>query len=132
MDFTSRLPAMVALLKQLVVAESPTHDKAAVNRMGAIMAREAGKLGAKIEVLPKADVGDIVIAHWGEGTDGILLIGHIDTVFPLGTLEMMPFKEEDGKIFGPGVLDMKGGLVIALSAIAALQNQGNYHLVPSR
>jgi len=129
MDFNSRLPAMVALLKQLVEAESPTYDKAAVNRMGAVMAREAGKLGANIEVLPKADVGDIVIARWGVGSDGILLIGHIDTVFPLGTLEMMPFIEKGDKIFGPGVLDMKGGLVIALEAIAALQETGQ---MPSR
>jgi len=70
MDFSSRLPAMVAVLKYLVETESPTYDKAAVNRMGAVVAREAGKLGANIEVLPKADVGDIVIARWGEGTDG--------------------------------------------------------------
>jgi len=129
MDFTPRLPDMVALLKQLVETESPTHDKAAVNRLGAIVAREASNLGASIEVLPQAKVGDQVIARWGEGSDGILLLGHIDTVFPLGTLEMMPFVEKDDKIFGPGVLDMKGGIVIALAAIRALHESGQ---MPSR
>ena len=124
MDFTSRLTEMIALLKQLVETGSPTHDKAAVNRLGAIMAREAQKLGAKIEIVPKATVGDQVIARWGEGPGGILLIGHMDTVYPLGILSKMPFHEKDGKIFGPGVLDMKSGLVITLMAISALQEAG--------
>ena len=129
MDFTPRLPDMVAFLKRLVETESPTYDKAAVNRIEAMMAREAGKLGANIEVLPQANVGDQVIARWGNGTDGILLLGHVDTVYPLGTLEMMPFIEKGDKIFGPGVLDMKGGLVIALTAIAGLREAGQ---MPSR
>ena len=102
---------MVSLLKQLVETGSPTYDKAAVNRVGAMVAREAQKLGAKIEIVPKADVGDQIIARWGQGPGGILMIGHIDTVYPLGILRKMPFYEKDGKIFGPGVLDMKSGLV---------------------
>jgi len=124
MDFTARTPKMISLLKQFVEVESPTHDKAAVNRFGAVMAREAQKLGASIEVVPKSQVGDQVIARWGSGPGGILLIGHLDTVYPLGTLEMMPFYENDGKIFGPGVLDMKGGLAVILTAISALRESG--------
>ena len=124
MDLTHRTPQMIALLKQLVETGSPTHDKAAVNRLGAIVAREAQNLGASIEVIPKADVGDQIIARWGNGPGGILLIGHIDTVYPLGILSKMPFHEKDGKIFGPGVLDMKSGLVIMLTAISALQESG--------
>ena len=124
MDFTSRTPQMVALLKRLVEIESPTHDKAAVNRLGTVMAREVQQLGAEIEIVKKSEVGDQIIAHWGGGPGGILLIGHMDTVFPLGTLEMMPFREQGDKLFGPGVLDMKGGLVITLTAIAALVESG--------
>ena len=124
MDFTSRTPQMVALLKQLVEIESPTHDKAAVNRLGAVIAREVQQLGAMVEVVQKSEVGDQIIARWGDGPGGILLIGHMDTVFPLGTLEMMPFYERDDKLFGPGVLDMKGGLVVTMTAIAALIESG--------
>jgi len=124
MDLTSRTPEMINLLKLLIETGSPTYDKAAVNRVGAIIAWEAQKLGAKIEVVPKSEVGDQVIARWGEGTNGILLIGHMDTVYPLGILGKMPFQEKDDKIFGPGVLDMKSCLVIALTAIAALQETG--------
>ena len=124
MNFEKRTPEMIALLKKMVETESPTHDKAAVNRMGALIAREASELGAKIEIVPKAEVGDQIVARWGQGEGGILLLGHIDTVFPLGTLEMMPFYEEGDKLFGPGVLDMKGGLVILLTAIAALRESG--------
>lgn len=129
MDFASRAPDIIALLKQLVDIESPTHDKAAVNRLGAVIARKAQELGAEIEVIPKSEVGDQIIARWGEGPDGILLIGHLDTVYPLGTLEMMPFYKNETKIFGPGVLDMKSGLAIILTAISALRESGQ---MPSR
>ena len=129
MDLSPRLPDMVTLLRQMVEIESPTYDKASVNRMGAMVAREAGKLGAHVEALPMSNTGDIIVARWGEGPGGILLIGHIDTVYPLGTLDVMPFIEKDEKILGPGVLDMKGGLVIALTAIAALSDSGQ---MPSR
>lgn len=124
MNFSERKPAMMKLLQEMVETESPTYDKAAVNRMGAIVAREASRLGAKVQVLPQSEVGDNIVARWGEGKGGILLIGHIDTVFPLGTLEMQPFYEKYGKVYGPGTLDMKSGLVIMLTAIAALQEQG--------
>lgn len=122
-NFAERKPAMMELLRQMVEIESPTYDKAAVNRMGAFIAREAAKCNANIEVIPKKKVGDQIIARWGSGKDGILLLGHIDTVFPLGTLEMMPFYEKYGKVYGPGTLDMKSGLTIILHAIQALQER---------
>jgi glutamate carboxypeptidase len=125
MDFSAYKPVMMSLLKKLVEIESPTYEKAAVNRLGAAVAREASKLGAAIEIIPKKTVGDQVIARWGSGRGGFLLVGHIDTVFPLGTLDAMPFYEEGDKIFGPGVLDMKAGIVIMLQAIAILQKAGS-------
>lgn len=122
-----------SLLRRLVETESPTRAKAAVDRVGAIVAEEARRLGAQIEIIPNKETGDHVLAHFespspfgggvrGEG--GILLLCHLDTVFPLGTLEKMPYRELDGKIFGPGTLDMKAGIVIALAAVEEAQKSG--------
>ena len=124
MDIAARKPAMMKLLQEMVEIESPTYDKEAVDRMGALVSREATCLGAKIQVMHQPEIGDNIIARWGEGDGGILLVGHMDTVFPLGTIEMMPFYEKYGKVYGPGTLDMKSGLVIMLTAIEALQEQG--------
>jgi len=114
---------MKSLLKRLVETESPSADKAAVDRVGAIVADEARRLGADVGTVPVEEAGDHVIARWGKG-NSILLLCHMDTVFPLGTLEKMPYREADGKIFGPGVLDMKAGIVISLVALEALHKSG--------
>ena len=124
MDLKLKTPEMIALLKKLVETESPTSNKKAVDQVGAILAEASQNLGAKLAFYPQEKRGDHIVAKWGEGKGGILLLGHMDTVFPLGTLETMPFYEKDGKIFGPGVLDMKAGLVIGLTAIAVLQEAG--------
>jgi len=113
-----------SLLKTLVETESPSHNKAAVDRVGAIVADEGRKLGAQVEIIFNNEAGDHVLAKWGSGKDDILLLCHMDTVFPLGTLSKMPYREADGKIFGPGVLDMKAGIVISLAAIEEAQKQG--------
>jgi len=121
------------LLKTLVETESPSHDKAAVDRVGTIVAAEARRLGARVEILPNKETGDHVLARFpppslgeagGEREKPILLLCHMDTVFPLGTLSRMPYREVDGKIFGPGTLDMKAGIVISLAAIAAARKAG--------
>ena len=119
------------LLKTLVETESPSHDKAAVDRVGAIVAEEAYKLGAQIEVVPNIKTGDHILARFlpnlkpvTSNLQPILLLCHMDTVFPLGTLPRMPYREADGKIFGPGVLDMKAGIVISLAAIEEAQKHG--------
>jgi len=109
------------LLKTLVETESPSHDKSSVDRVGAIVAEEARKLGAQVKIIPNKETGDHVISKWGSGENGILLLCHMDTVFPLGTLSKMPYREADGKIFGPGTLDMKAGIVISLAAIETAQ-----------
>jgi glutamate carboxypeptidase len=126
---------MKSLLKRLVETESPSTDKAAVDRVGVIVADEARRLGADVQTVPVKEAGDHVIARFlpsprrgeGPGVRGespILLLCHMDTVFPLGTLEKMPFREADGRIFGPGTLDMKAGIVISLAAIEDLKNTG--------
>jgi glutamate carboxypeptidase len=119
-----------SLLKLLVETESPSHDKAAVDRVGAIVAEEARKLGAQVEAIPNQETGDHVLARFHPSalslhpSKPILLLCHMDTVFPLGTIRKIPFREADGKIFGPGTLDMKAGIVIALAAIEQAQTSG--------
>ncbi|NJC98784.1 MAG: M20 family metallopeptidase [Anaerolineae bacterium] len=114
----------IQLLKTLVETESPSHDKAAVDRVGAIVAEEARKLGAQVEVIPNSRTGDHILSKWGSGLGGILLLCHMDTVFPLGTIQRIPYREEGDRIFGPGTLDMKAGIVIALAAVESAQRSG--------
>lgn len=115
---------MKSLLKQLIETESPSQDRSAVNRVGDLVAEHALKLGATVELIQNVETGDHVLSKWGSGDDGILLLCHMDTVFPIGTLAKMPYREADGKIFGPGTLDMKAGIVIALAAIEDAQKAG--------
>ncbi len=135
MDFEARKPAMVSLLKYLVETESPSHDKAAVDNVGRIVAGECRRLGAEVEVVENPVTGNQVVARFLPSPDPhpgpppfrgreILLLHHMDTVYPLGTLARMPFYEKDDKIFGPGVMDMKGGIVVTLTALAALKEAG--------
>lgn len=113
-----------SLLKLLVETETPSHDKAAVDRVGAIVAEEARKLGAQVEIIPNVETGNHVLSKWGSGKDGILLLCHMDTVFPMGTIQKTLFREDGEKIFGPGTLDMKAGIVIALASIEQAIQQG--------
>jgi glutamate carboxypeptidase len=118
---------MFNLLKQLVETESPSHDKAAVDRVGAIVAGECRKLGADLQIIENAEAGDNIIARFASSAveaQPILLLCHMDTVFPLETLAKMPFYEKDGRIYGPGVLDMKSGIVITLDAIRSNLSTG--------
>jgi glutamate carboxypeptidase len=128
-DFTAHTPRMLDLLKRLVETESPSHDKAAVDRLGALVAGECRRQGAAIKMHPQSSVGDLVEVHWGEGRNGILLLAHMDTVHPMGTLERMPFRELEGRIMGPGTQDMKGGIAAGLTALAALVET---HMLPDR
>src|SRR5215216_4252428 len=98
-----------SLLQLLVETESPSHEKAAVDQVGAIVAEEARKLGAKVEIIPNRETGDHVLCRFhtlnGRGDQdggGILLLCHMDTVFPMGTISKFPYREADGKISGPG------------------------------
>jgi glutamate carboxypeptidase len=116
--------AMTRLLGKFVRAESPSFDKAAVDRFGRIVAAEWRRRGAKVTVLRQGERGDHIRAEWnprGNGAKGqILVLGHLDTVYELGTLKRMPFRASRGRAYGPGTFDMKGGLVLALMAVDAL------------
>jgi len=119
---------MLASLRPWVETESPTYDAAAVNRMMDLATRELAMAGATVERIPGSQgLGDNVRArfhHAKAGAPGILVMGHLDTVHPLGTLAALPWRIDGERLYGPGVLDMKGGVFVALSAMRALQRAG--------
>jgi len=115
---------MTRLLGHFVREESPSFDKAAVDRFGRIVASEWKKRVAAVTLLRQKKRGDHVRAEWrprGKRPGGqILVLGHLDTVYDAGTIARMPFRISRGRAWGPGTFDMKGGLVIALYAMDAL------------
>jgi glutamate carboxypeptidase len=120
------LPETVGLLKQLAALESPSYDKAAVDACSGFVAEQLRALGAEISVVPQISAGNHLNAVWlgGAGATQFLALCHLDTVWPRGTLAGMPLREEDGKLFGPGVYDMKAGTAILLTALKALKAAG--------
>jgi len=128
-DFRSSAGDMLALLKELAEIESPTTNKAAVDRAGDFIAARLQPLGAAPTLHRRAEAGNHLEARWGEGPGGILILCHMDTVHEMGTLARFPVSESDGKLHGPGVEDMKGGIAVCLSAIAFLQAR---RLMPAR
>jgi glutamate carboxypeptidase len=119
-EFSARESHITALLRELVEIESPTLDKAGVDRAGRWAADRMQGLGAAVRPMPQPTAGDHWLGTWGEGPGGILMLAHLDTVHPLGTLERFPWSESDERCMGPGILDMKASLVLALTALQAL------------
>lgn len=119
---------MLAGLRPWVEIESPTFDAARVNAMMDHAARECALSGAEVERIPgRMGFGDCVRATFSFGhaaKPGILIMGHLDTVHPVGTLGVLPWRREGERCYGPGIFDMKGGNVIALEAIRMLQRLG--------
>jgi glutamate carboxypeptidase len=117
---------MVGLLEKFVCCESPSFDKDAVDRFGAIVAAEWEKRGARVEILRQPKRGNHIRAEiWdgaGRAKAQVMALGHLDTVYPLGSLSTMPFRVSAGRAFGPGTFDMKGGLAQALFAVDALRS----------
>ncbi|MBY0337186.1 MAG: M20/M25/M40 family metallo-hydrolase [Acetobacteraceae bacterium] len=125
--------AMLAGLRRWVECESPTHDAAAVNRMMALAARDLAIMGATVETIPGrmapgiGMLGDCVRARFPHESrePGILILAHLDTVHPVGTLATgLPFRREGDKAYGPGIQDMKGGTYLAVEAIGQLLRAG--------
>ncbi len=123
--FAARQAETIALLRRLVEIESPSTDKAAIDRLGASMESELREVGASVEVAPQSQVGNHLIATFDTGALGgkpILILCHIDTVWALGTLAAMPWREEDGnKLRGPGVYDMKASSAMLLQVLRFLR-----------
>jgi glutamate carboxypeptidase len=103
-------------IKALVRAESPSTDRASLDACAEVLSRCLVDAGASIERLPGGATADMVLARWPGDGPAVLLLGHFDTVWPVGQIERMPLRVADGRLFGPGVLDMKAGLAIAALA----------------
>jgi glutamate carboxypeptidase len=121
--------ALLDLIQQLVRAESPSGDKAAVDACAALAAARAKALGGRVKLHRQRGFGDLLEARFGPkskaGPAGrTLLLGHLDTVWPLGTLKTMPCRMAQGRLWGPGVLDMKAGVVMAFTTIELLAEAG--------
>jgi glutamate carboxypeptidase len=120
-----QLPQMLATLRRFVEAESPSLEKAAADRCCSVIAREWTKHGTRVERIAQKQRGDILrITHApskSRPSGQLLVLGHYDTVYSSGTLQKIPFRVSAGKAYGPGVFDMKAGIVQALFALQALQ-----------
>jgi len=123
--FQGQRQAMVDLLTTLVNYETFTSSKPDVDKLGNFMEAEFKALGASsVTRIPQEAVGDFLLAKWNENAPGkpILFLIHIDTVWPIGTLqERPPTIDADGRLFGPGAIDMKGGITIVLTALRGLR-----------
>lgn len=116
--------AMIHTLQQLVELESPSNERAAVNTVGDFLTTVFGALDAGVERLPQVAFGDHLRVTWGQGDRQVLLLGHMDTVWPVGEAERRPFSITQHMATGPGIFDMKGGLVIGLYALQTLHRLG--------
>jgi glutamate carboxypeptidase len=112
--------ATLKTIETLVRLESPSTDKAAVDRCGAVLSEMLQEAGARVERLPQRERGDHVLARFDGVGEPVLLLGHFDTVWPLGTLARMPLRRDDDHLYGPGTFDMKAGIALGLAAVRAL------------
>ncbi len=119
-------PAMLLKLAELVGIESPTEDRAAVNESVALVEQWVQAIGGRGKRSQQSAAGDHLTGYFGPAqakVKPVMLLGHLDTVWPLGTLSKMPFRVRAGRAWGPGVLDMKAGVVMALTALEILGDQ---------
>ena len=121
--FTEHRAEIVSTIRELVEIESPSDNKAAVDRIADAVAQKFSQLGGEVRIHPAKDFGNHLQVDFpgNSAAKPVLLLGHYDTVYPLGTLAIMPCRVVDNKLTGPGVLDMKSGIALMLHTLAALQ-----------
>src|SRR4051812_24136300 len=120
-------PDTIRMIETLVRHESPSTDKPAVDRCGTALSGMLRAAGAWVDVLPQAQRGNHLVARIPGSGRPVMLLGHFDTVWPLGTLDRMPLRHEGTRLHGPGTFDMKAGIAIAFGAIAALRATATPH-----
>jgi len=122
--FEERRDQIVATIRELVEIESPSDSKPAVDRLSETVARKFAALGGQVRRHRASEFGNHLQVDFAGKSGGrpVLLLGHYDTVYPLGTIASMPCRVVDNKLTGPGVLDMKSGIALMLHALAALQD----------
>jgi glutamate carboxypeptidase len=126
-------PWLRATIEALVRLESPSDDKAAVDRCGRELERRLTAIGATVDRIAQEGRGNHLRARCGEASKGqrerdkgdpdsnrVLLLGHFDTVWPVGSIDRMPLSEADGRLYGPGIFDMKSGIAVSMLAVRAL------------
>src|SRR5665213_4300022 len=132
------LPGMLQQLEALVTTESPSENKAAVNRASHLVAGWLQALGGKVRWHKQQKFGDLLEVRFGAVHAGtkpyrgkiakpVLLLGHLDTVWPIGTPATMPFRVVKGQALEPGIFDMKAGVVMAVHALAMLREMEAAH-----
>ena len=121
--FESRLDTLLQTIREFVEIESPSDNKVAADRMGAHLAEKFAALGGRPLLHAAEEYGDNLQIDFPGSADTkpVLLLGHFDTVYPLGTLASMPCHVDHRRMHGPGVVDMKAGIALMLFAIQALQ-----------
>jgi glutamate carboxypeptidase len=116
---------MLRVLRRFVASESPSLEKAPADRCCTVVAKEWRKRGANVDRIPQKHRGDhlrvVFVSDQSRAARQLLVLGHYDTVYSTGTLKTMPFRISGGKAYGPGIFDMKAGIVQALFALQALQ-----------
>jgi glutamate carboxypeptidase len=121
--FEQRQDKIVQTIRELTEIESPSDNKEAVDRIAKFLAGEFEASGGRTQLHPSSEFGASLQIDFSSPASRkpILLLGHYDTVYPLGTLAKMPCMIDNGRLRGPGVLDMKSGIALMLHAIQALQ-----------
>lgn len=122
--FRQQLPEIIEELRTYVEMETPTHNKQAVDALGSLIADRFRQLGCRVESLPQQTYGNQLRIEYGDGEEQILILGHFDTVKEIGTLAVEPFREEAGRLYGPGTYDMKAGIVFSYFALRAMMEHG--------
>jgi glutamate carboxypeptidase len=120
----SELPWLRATVEELVALESPSTDKAAVDRCGDALAAHLAAIGGTVTRLAQTERGNHLRAEFGREGPQVMLLGHFDTVWPVGQLSKMPLRESGGRLHGPGVFDMKAGIGVAMLAMRAIRERG--------
>jgi glutamate carboxypeptidase len=122
--FEQRQDRITETIRQLVELESPSDNKAAVDRLGSMLAGRFEGLGGHAKLHRAVNFGDHLQVDFSgkRGGKPLLLLGHLDTVYPVGTLSQMPYRLADGRLWGPGSFDMKSGIAFMLHAIEALRS----------
>lgn len=129
-DVAQRQDALLASLEQIVRMETPSTDKAAVDRLVQHLRAECEQRGAAIESRDQTDWGDLTIASWpGAGSESgqILVMTHIDTVWPVGTIDRLPWTIDGDVARGPGIFDMKASVAMMLEAMRIIQERNTQH-----
>ncbi|UOF92092.1 M20 family metallopeptidase [Fodinisporobacter ferrooxydans] len=122
--FEEQRVTILSELQRYVEFESPSHEKEAVDRLGSYIARQFSALGCEVAAIPQTGYGNQLRMEYGSGDRQLMILGHFDTVKEIGTLVKEPWKIENGKAFGPGIFDMKAGIVFSYFALKAIVENG--------